>query len=426
MGHLKKQKDGYYRVSKIVNGKKIEARAKTERQAKERLDRKTEEYHETIGKPASKYTFDNYYQRKWLPERSKTVKPATIRKQSFQYDRLSEIRIEKTYPDKPPVKMRFVDIRLTEMKREDIRKLQTALQQITAVRKDSGEVVPYYKASSINDMVSFVKHILYGAMDDEYLTVNPAARVKALRVRDIPANETIHRALTIEESDRFFKEAAGSWYYPLYVFMISSGLRIGEAAALKWSDIKPQKGVIHVGGTYTKNEAGAFYVGSTKTEAGKRDVIYTDIMKEAVEGQRVLKEMLFGENDRRKEFIFCSPTGLMVREGSVNRDMARICERAGIERITSHGLRDSFSTRALESGMAMKTLQKVLGHADFATTSNTYAHVTDDTKRKESRAINSGVSIRDFKEQFALKRDERGDNRKNTRRDIRRKHDLSR
>lgn len=60
---------------------------------------------------------------------------------------------------------------------------------------------------------------------------------------------------------------------------------------------------------------------------------------------------------------------------------------AGIERFTAHAFRDTFATRAVESGMQAKTLQEILGHADIGITMNLYAHVMEDTKRRQMAAV---------------------------------------
>lgn len=64
-----------------------------------------------------------------------------------------------------------------------------------------------------------------------------------------------------------------------------------------------------------------------------------------------------------------------------NREINRICKRTGIEKFTMHALRATFATRAIEQGIDVRTLQELLGHADYGLTMNLYGHVVDDTKQ---------------------------------------------
>ena len=60
----------------------------------------------------------------------------------------------------------------------------------------------------------------------------------------------------------------------------------------------------------------------------------------------------------------------------------RILKAAGLPHFTFHALRHTFATRAIEQGMDVKALSKILGHASVGFTLDTYAHLLDDHKRE--------------------------------------------
>ena len=88
-----------------------------------------------------------------------------------------------------------------------------------------------------------------------------------------------------------------------------------------------------------------------------------------------------------EELIFLGPKGGLAVDLYVNRLIKKVCEHEGVEVFTSHALRDTFATRAIEGGMKPRTLQEILGHKDFAITMNLYCHVLDDTKEKEMKQL---------------------------------------
>lgn len=65
----------------------------------------------------------------------------------------------------------------------------------------------------------------------------------------------------------------------------------------------------------------------------------------------------------------------------MTRTLHRILKEVGIERLGVHALRHTFATRAMESGMDVRTLSEILGHANITLTLQVYAHSTSETKR---------------------------------------------
>ena len=176
--------------------------------------------------------------------------------------------------------------------------------------------------------------------------------------------------------------------------LLNNGVMIGDAASVKASDVADDSVFIHrtIAATVEKCYE---ITDSVKSAAGRRNVPLTDDAKRAIEDQQDLNEDLFGGGNVtvfpganvEEEPIFRSINGRVISTAQVDYRIGVICKKAGIERFTAHCFRDTFATRAIESGMAPKTLQEILGHSDISMTMNLYAHCMEDTKRKQMMVV---------------------------------------
>ena len=372
----KKRKDGRKVVTFTYEGKRYYSYGYTISEAKEKADIKLTELKEHRYLKGSEMTLDQYHE-KWVEARYGTVKEATIRKQHFEYERISKVVLDG-------IGTTFESVKLVDIEVQHVRDVQKILVN---TKTDDGKAK--FNSNTINGCINLLKHILNDAMKERIITWNPACSVKNLKRTEKQARNTYHRALTQEETKLFFDSAKESYYYNVFRFMLYSGCRCGEVGALKLSDIDNKEGKIQIQRTLTKNDMGTYVIGeNTKTSHGKRDIPLTPELKQIIADQKELNSIIFPKKVRRiDELLFVSPEGNLLSDVCVNREIGRKCKKTGIEKFTAHAFRDTFATRCIESGMNPKTLQEILGHADIGITMNLYCHVMDETKVVEMNNV---------------------------------------
>ena len=161
---------------------------------------------------------------------------------------------------------------------------------------------------------------------------------------------------------------------------LSTGLRIGEICALKWSDINVTDGTITVSRTIERiyimegeKKHTELVIKSPKTKNSSRDI---PMSKELLTIIKPLKKVINDDfyvltNDER-------PTEPRTYRNYYNKLMTKL----GIPKLKYHGLRHSFATRCIEAGCDYKTVSVLLGHSNISTTLNLYVHPNMEQKKR--------------------------------------------
>lgn len=316
---------------------------------------------------ANKRITMNQYFPEWLDRRRPYIRGATARNYKILYDKHIAPLIG------------LVTVKQVE------RRQVLAIQE--KARKTGG-------TAAANHTVELLKTLFKAAMEDGILIRNVALNVKKIKdKKKRPARETIHRELNNEELQVFFKYARRSQYDSLFHFMLYTGMRAGECAALEWKDIDWKRDVIHVRRTMTHDEEGKSIVGeTTKTAAGLRDIGMNTNIRAILSSQWELYTGTHGNMIDLSAPVFTGKNGGRTNGHRIECAVIHMVARANqcgepLARFGSHAFRDTFASRAIRAGMPPNTLKEILGHSSLSMTMDLYAHVSEDDKKKAMQAM---------------------------------------
>jgi integrase len=179
----------------------------------------------------------------------------------------------------------------------------------------------------------------------------------------------------------------GYIYWMFFKLLIETGMRKGEAAALKWSDIdlKNQKITIDETLDFDADDEEELF-GDTKTFRSERKIRISQSLvndlKFHLNWQNQNKLNLKDMYHHDLNLVLCRIDGNIMPRSSLFNAFDRILNRAGLPQLPIHSLRHTYAVLLLEAGADMKFVQEQLGHGSIQITSDVYAHISKKLEEK--------------------------------------------
>jgi integrase len=218
---------------------------------------------------------------------------------------------------------------------------------------------------------------------------NPSDAVKAPR-----AERKEMRTLSEEQVRSLLAATAGTRHHSLWIFLVTTGVRLGEALALKWADIDMVEGTATIRRALQRHRGVGMVFVEPKSSRGRRTVPFPPETLAALAAQRAdlnRERSHAGKLWQENDLIFPSPAGRPRDLTYLSYTFHRGLERAGLPRLRIHDLRHTAATHLLTKHVHPKVVQELLGHSTIAITLDTYSHVMPALARDASALMSSLV-----------------------------------
>lgn len=233
--------------------------------------------------------------------------------------------------------------------------------------------------TSQNDYCRLLNTCLRYAMRKDHITSNPMDKV------DRPAKEKNKaQYYTRQEAEKLLECARTEEIYIPVMLALFYGLRRSEVLGLQWDSIDWENNRIHIDHKAYRDELkeGRPIVISDqmKTESSRRTLPLIPFVRDELLAHRdrleyYRKMFRSGYNRKWLNCVCVGPTGNLIAPGELTCKFRAMLKRHGLRLIRFHDLRHSCASLLVASGIPIKMVQLYMGHSNYSTTADIYAHL---------------------------------------------------
>ena len=279
------------------------------------------------------------------------------------------------------------------------RKTQVTLKTLTArdIQDFYTEELKRVKPNTVIHYHAIIHRALKYAVRTDLIPVNPADKV------DRPKKNGFQPGFyDKDEIRRLFQAVEGTVIEAPVKLAAFYGLRKSEALGLKWDAVDFESNTLTIRHTVVGcNLDGKYTViarDTTKTKSSRRTLPLTppvrkfllQLREEQAENRRLCGNCYHFEDDG---YICVNQVGRRLSPHFLTNHFNLLLKNSGLRIIRFHDLRHSSASLLLANGVPLKQIQEWLGHSDFSTTANIYAHLTADAKKDTATAMMRGLGL---------------------------------
>ncbi len=280
------------------------------------------------------------------------------------------------------------------------RKLNITLSELEAkhIQDFYTEQLKRVKASSVIHYHANIHKALKYAVKTDLIASNPASKV------DRPKMEKfVGGFYSSDELNKLFEVSKGGLLEIPILLASIYGLRRSEVIGLKWDAIDFENNTIAIRHTVTTCHLDGKNVivvkDKTKNLSSLRTLpLVPEIKEKLIEHKEKTLEnkRLCGRSycHRDLDYICVNEIGERMKPNYLTSSFPELLNKHDLRRIRFHDLRHSCASLLLANGIPMKQIQDWLGHADFSTTANIYAHLDYNSKITSATALLNSVTIK--------------------------------
>lgn len=271
----------------------------------------------------------------------------------------------------------------SNLKIQDLKPLHIQKYYTEKLKEVSGNTVIKHHAN-IHKALSY-------AVTIELIQHNPSDNITLPKKKKFKTNyydiEQINKLLNIVKNTPLETPVLLTSYY---------GFRRSEVLGLKWSAVDFKQNVIHVDHTATLVGSKIVYDDATKNKASCRTLPLDKNIKlylQKLKKKQLEDKMLIGNCYNDNDYICKWQDGHMLKPNYVTQAFKSLLDKNDMPLIRFHDLRHSSATMLLNLGYSIKDIQEWLGHGDYSTTANVYAHLQFESKVDMANKIEGKLVI---------------------------------